>query len=175
MGKKEDIMAEFENLKSDESRIDFLMTRTLLSRERTEALDRYPWPIHTPRGFEGMDQHLEAVLQGKGVKEDGTNHLASLDAYTQMLDLEAEEWQRRIDEITTGKGVDAPPPPEWEPDERLTDHIQEIMTLSGESYDTVSDFYLAYLAYKQRLNDLVGQFAIAQQEEIKGVLPKGKG
>ena len=87
MGRKEDIMAEYEKLLSREGRIEFLMTRALLSREQIETIDQLgnPWPRSTPPGFEGMDQLLEALRRGEVSTEDAANHLASLDVYTQML------------------------------------------------------------------------------------------
>jgi len=150
MGRKEDLIAEVGELESPEGRLAFLMNRTLLSRERTESIDRLgaPWPV-VVSGFEDLPGHMEALRRGEVTNEEGVNHLTATNAYAQMLDLELKTKKR------------------WEPDERVTDYLKEIATLSGETYDTINDFYLAHLAHGQRIFQLFEEFNKVIQAEEK--------
>ena len=174
VGTTEEILSAYDKLRSQEGRIDFLMTRTLLSRERTETIDRLgnPWPMPTLRGLEGMDHHLEAMCAGEVLTAEGVNHLSALDAYIQMLDLEIERLGGRHEshpnpfdqgenntlQATEGDTLD-----------RISAHLKAVATLSGESYDTIVEFYLANIVFLQQMGELVGQFIqVRQKEEKKG-------
>jgi hypothetical protein len=106
------------------------------------------------------------MYQGKVSSENSVNHFAAQDAYNPRLALE-------IERMEGCQEIDPPQPREWGFDEHMSEHLKDVAILSGESMDTISDFYWANLAYLQRINELVGLLIKARHQEQKnGMVPK---
>ncbi len=138
---------EFQWLRTDEGRIQFIARHTNLDPDRVDRIDRLgqPWPLGLPDGL------------GQECVEDGIHPYKALIAMGPLIDLEIAEKEKQLQEFKAAIERGETPtsiPPELKNPEMLK-HIESVAALSGEETDIVCRVFEGEIAYLFRLNDLV--------------------
>lgn len=169
MKSSEEIQKAFELLSTEAGIVEFLANRLCMTQDRAARIHRlgHPWPLPIPKDQSITAHYHELFLSGTKAEQEGNNPIMALNGFKQFSDMKME--------VRTGERTEFE---EVRPPEECLDsltwvarypevaaHLHKVVNLSGETRETLEEFYIAEMVLLQKLNTLLLQLCQAITQE----------